>query len=371
MRLTLRTLLAWLDDTLSASEVREIGKQVSESPYAQELIERIQRVTRQRRLTVPSTTGPDATDPNLVASYLDNELDQDLVPEYEKLCLTSDVHMAEVASVHQILSLIGQKAKVPDEAKNRMYHLVRGARRSRRRRGPASPRRPRSPEPIGPWVTPPPPSRPWYERYGPAVGRAGAARLALLVGLDEPESAAASGDRAGRPGQSERGPCRQAPTPLPDVAAGPGEASTKVALPSEAGDLAAVAKAEGPPEKAAGGEPSQGGRAQVRPSSRGHRDDGEGGRRAAAVQHRAPGVGAARGPDRAEVAGSDAGPRPVPEHPVGRSGQGRPGGRDRGLLRRGPAERGGPISARPGPPGLARERAPPCRSRSSSPARTS
>src|SRR6516162_6203159 len=126
MRLTLRTLLAWLDDTLSASEVREIGKQVAESPYAQELVKRIQRVTRQRRLTVPSTTGPDATDPNLVASYLDNELDQDLVPEYEKLCLTSDVHMAEVASVHQILSLIGQKAKVPEEAKHRMYHLVRG-----------------------------------------------------------------------------------------------------------------------------------------------------------------------------------------------------------------------------------------------------
>ena len=66
MRLTLRTLIAWLDDTLSPSEVREIGKQVSESPFAQELVERIQRVTRQRRLTVPNSTGPDATDPNLV-----------------------------------------------------------------------------------------------------------------------------------------------------------------------------------------------------------------------------------------------------------------------------------------------------------------
>src|SRR5436305_1452916 len=104
MRLTLRTLLAWLDDTLSPAEVREIGKQVSESPFAQELVEKIHRVTRQRRLTVPNSVGPDATDPNLVASYLDNELDQDLVPEYEKLCLTSDVHMAEVASVHQVLS---------------------------------------------------------------------------------------------------------------------------------------------------------------------------------------------------------------------------------------------------------------------------
>src|ERR1700752_2374583 len=163
MRLTLRTLIAWLDDTLPPGEVRAIGQQVSESPFAKELVERIQRVTRQRRLTVPSTTGPDATDPNLGASYLDNELDQDLVPEYEKLCLTSDVHMAEVASVHQILSLIGQKAKVPEEAKNRMYHLIRGrepiVKKPRPDTGPAPPG-PVS-EPIVPWVTPLPPSRPW------------------------------------------------------------------------------------------------------------------------------------------------------------------------------------------------------------------
>ena len=126
MRLTLRTLLAWLDDTLSPSEVREIGKQVAESPFAKELVEKIHRVTRQRRLTVPPDKGPDATDPNLVARYLDNELDPDEVAELEKKCLTSDVHLAEVASVHQILSLIGQKAKVPTEARHRMYQLVKG-----------------------------------------------------------------------------------------------------------------------------------------------------------------------------------------------------------------------------------------------------
>ena len=63
MRLTLRTLLAWLDDTLPPAEVRQIGKQVSESPFAKELVDRIHRVTRQRRLTVPSQTGPDAIDP--------------------------------------------------------------------------------------------------------------------------------------------------------------------------------------------------------------------------------------------------------------------------------------------------------------------
>ena len=57
MRLTLRTLLAWLDDTLEPSQVREIGKQVAESPFAQELTERIHRVTRQRRLSVPEQFG--------------------------------------------------------------------------------------------------------------------------------------------------------------------------------------------------------------------------------------------------------------------------------------------------------------------------
>ena len=50
MRLTLRTLLAWLDDTLQPAQVKEIGSQVAGSPFAQELTERIHRVTRQRRL---------------------------------------------------------------------------------------------------------------------------------------------------------------------------------------------------------------------------------------------------------------------------------------------------------------------------------
>jgi hypothetical protein len=256
MRLTLRTLLAWLDDTLSASEVREIGKQVAESPYAQELVERIQRVTRQRRLTVPSTTGPDATDPNLVASYLDNELDQDLVPEYEKLCLTSDVHMAEVASVHQILSLVGQKAKVPQEAKNRMYHLIRGREaivKKPRSNAASTPAAPVS-EPIVPWVTPPPPDRPWYERYGPLAGA-----LALLVVLcwsawlslkpaGEPQSPSPVGPLAGHPAG---GPPPARPANKPAEPAHPAEP------PAPAGTAASpsTTDTEATTEKPPGSEP--------------------------------------------------------------------------------------------------------------------
>ena len=172
MRLTLRTLLAWLDDTLPPTEVREIGKQVAESPVARELADRIHRVTRQRRHTVPGKSGPDGTDPNLVASYVDNDLDADQVAEYEKKCLTSDVNLAEVACVHQILSQLGQKVRVPAEAKARMYQLVRGRESTAPARSDRAIPVPKEPvtRPIQPWVAPEPPKRHWLERFGPVAG---------------------------------------------------------------------------------------------------------------------------------------------------------------------------------------------------------
>ena len=84
--------------------------------------------------------GPEGIDPNLVASYLDNELDSDAVAEYEKKCLSHDVVLAEVASVHQILSLLGHKVKVPAAARSRMYQLVKG-REATGNRGWEDPRR--------------------------------------------------------------------------------------------------------------------------------------------------------------------------------------------------------------------------------------
>src|SRR5262249_26853405 len=127
MRLTLRTLLAYLDDTLQAGEIKEIGVKVAESDAAQELIARIKAVTRRRRLTAPPTTGPGGLDPNRVAEYLDNELDAEELAELEKLALESDVHLAEIAACHQILTLVlGEPALVPPKARERMYGLVQG-----------------------------------------------------------------------------------------------------------------------------------------------------------------------------------------------------------------------------------------------------
>ncbi len=128
MRLTLRTLLAYLDDTLEPSQAKLIGQKVAESDKAQELIERIKQVTRRRRLAVPPATGPGAKiDPNTVAEYLDNELDPDKLPEVEEICLASDVHLAEIAACHQILTLVvGEPAKVPPMSRQRMYGLIKG-----------------------------------------------------------------------------------------------------------------------------------------------------------------------------------------------------------------------------------------------------
>jgi hypothetical protein len=127
MRLTLRTLLAYLDDTLPPDQALEIGQKVTESHVAQELMERIKKVTRRRGLTVPPAAGPERIDANTVAEYLDNDLPADRVAEVEELALNSDVHLAEIAACHQILTLVlGEPAHVPPTARERMYGLVTG-----------------------------------------------------------------------------------------------------------------------------------------------------------------------------------------------------------------------------------------------------
>jgi hypothetical protein len=128
MRLTLRTLLAYLDDTLEPSQAKLIGQKVAESDTAQELIARIKQVTRRRRLTIPPATGPGSKlDPNAAAEYLDNTLNPDQMAEVEQIALSSDVHLAEIAACHQILTLVvGEPALIPPSSRQRMYGLVKG-----------------------------------------------------------------------------------------------------------------------------------------------------------------------------------------------------------------------------------------------------
>ncbi len=125
MRLTLRTLLAYLDDVLEPSEAKEIGKKVQESPVAKALVGRIREVMRRRRLGAAELEGPAAgIDPNIVAQYLDNTLPPDQVADIERVCLQSDQQLAEVAACHQILTLaLAKPAEVSPSSRERLYVL--------------------------------------------------------------------------------------------------------------------------------------------------------------------------------------------------------------------------------------------------------
>ena len=128
LRLTLRTLLAYLDDTLGPAESRLMGQKVAENPTAQELVERIKRLTRRRTLALPSTSHDgSSSDPNTVAEYLSDALADDRLTQFEQICLESDVHLADVAACHQILTLVlSEPVRVPPTARRRMYQLVKG-----------------------------------------------------------------------------------------------------------------------------------------------------------------------------------------------------------------------------------------------------
>ena len=125
MRLTLRTLLAYLDDILPPAETKELGEKIAASPVASELVDRIRDVMRKRRLTAPDPDGSGGgIEPNLVAEYLDNVLSPERVADVERICLESDVNLAEAAASHQILTLVlGEPVEISSRLRERMYAL--------------------------------------------------------------------------------------------------------------------------------------------------------------------------------------------------------------------------------------------------------
>ena len=92
MRLTLRTMLAYLDNILEQEDAEALGAKISESEFASDLVYRTLSSTRKANLNAPALDGTGiGADPNTVAEYLDNTLPEERIPGFEKVCLESDV----------------------------------------------------------------------------------------------------------------------------------------------------------------------------------------------------------------------------------------------------------------------------------------
>lgn len=105
MRLTLRTLLAWIDQVLGPAEQRSLGDKVAASEVAPRLVTRIAEVVANPAISAPPPSGRGlADDPNTAAEFLDNVLDPARLEAFERICIESDVHLADVAGCHGILA---------------------------------------------------------------------------------------------------------------------------------------------------------------------------------------------------------------------------------------------------------------------------
>jgi hypothetical protein len=105
MRLTLRTLLAWMDGVLPEAAARQLADKVAGSAVARTLAGRIRDVVSRPTVGAPPADGRGlAADPNSAAEFLDNVLDPDRLAEFERVCIESDMQLAEVADCHRLLA---------------------------------------------------------------------------------------------------------------------------------------------------------------------------------------------------------------------------------------------------------------------------
>ncbi len=126
MRLTLRTLLAYIDGVLDPQIASELEGKIRESRIAQNTMERIDDGLASKSIGIP-VAGSRTNDfeANKVAEYLDNTLPPEQLPAFEKVCFENDAQLIEVAAVHRILSVVLTKPALISEPLRRRIKQLR------------------------------------------------------------------------------------------------------------------------------------------------------------------------------------------------------------------------------------------------------
>lgn len=232
MRLTLRTLLAYLDDRLPPEKAREIGLKIQKSGFATELVERVREVKRRRRVATDQDKVP-PVDANLIAEYLDDQLAPEVVARLEQRILASDALLAEVASAHELLGML--REPVPVESRLRERLLTQDPTGAATSRTDSATEEPVSANPTR-WTESPAASRGWL-RWSPVLVGVGLCAWLASVFTDSrllqqppPDSAVPAAAGPAEPG------------PAADPSPGPAEAAADV---NGAGAPAAIAAAPG------------------------------------------------------------------------------------------------------------------------------
>ncbi|MCA9134905.1 MAG: hypothetical protein KDA45_17170, partial [Planctomycetales bacterium] len=102
---------------MSPADSEDLHRRIQLSQDAGNLLKRIGAVTKSPQGLAPPVLGNGlGADPNSMAEYLDDALQHAQVPELERVCLVSDVQLAELADCHELLSTaLHTKVVVPAE----------------------------------------------------------------------------------------------------------------------------------------------------------------------------------------------------------------------------------------------------------------
>lgn len=121
MQLTLRTLIALRDNMLPPAEHEQLTRKLSDSNAGQLLSQKIERLLKEPQLVDQSHLksahqqySEEGTSADLVAQYIDNIIDEEIIENFESSAVLSDQLLLEIAECHQILATL---SVVPEAGK--------------------------------------------------------------------------------------------------------------------------------------------------------------------------------------------------------------------------------------------------------------